>query len=346
MYKIFNFSFLKPSIHDFLKHFNHFYHFKPLLLFSSLCISFSFYNKVCSLLKPSIKKVNPVKSYVDCYKEKLDKLYKDYCCNLVEKSLKENLSFSSYCTIIENTPRGNVIMSYNNDSKCIKYYCDFSITNEILRTVFQKFVLTFKFFPLYYGTFEIIKNDDNDENLDNDDIGYNIDTIERNDTYNNHLKTVDTVSLHVSSNKKETKETKEKESKKDQLLKKHSKVFAKFKNYKDVNKDPDNSSSTNSTTNTMLKNKLKNNEKDKDNVTSFHKHNNSNTLLHNFFNSQNSNNTNNSYQETNNNYLEFCSFKRIGKICDYKLLNRKDKTNKKHSSKNVSFSEFMKLKNT
>lgn len=320
--------FLKPSIHNFLIHFNH---FKPLFLFSSLCISFSLYNKVCSLLKPSVKKVNPVKSYVDCYKVKLDKLYKDYCCNLVEKSLKENLSFSSHCSIIENTPRGNVIMSYNNDSKCIKYYCDFSITNEILRTVFQKFVLTFKFFPLYYGTFEIIKNND-------DDIGYNIDAIERNDTYNNHLETVDTVAVHVSSNKKETKD---KESKKDQLLKKHSNVFAKFKNYKDVNKDPDNSSSTTNT-------KLKNNEKDKekDNVTSFHKHNNSNTLLHNFFNSQNSNNnTDNSYQETNNNYLEFCSFKRIGKICDYKLLNIKDKTNKKHSSKNVSFSEFMKLKN-
>jgi len=191
-----------------------FYKYKPLLYFSSVCISVSLSKYVFKYLKnnntTTTTTVDPNKKYIDRYKEKLDNSYKSYCCNLVNKSLKEETNFSSNSIIFETTPRGNVIMKYNNDTNSIEYFCDFFITNDMLRTVFQKFVLTFKFFPLYYGTFEVIKDSNNDSN--------------KKLTQNNDDK-----SYSSSSSKKKL-------SKMD----KNNPVFAKFKKYKDVNKDKDN----------------------------------------------------------------------------------------------------------
>lgn len=188
-----------------------FYKYKPLLYFSSVCISVSLSKYVFKYFRnnKTITTVDPNKKYIDRYKEKLDNSYKSYCCNIVNKSLKEETNFSSNSIIFETTPRGNVIMKYNNDTNSIEYFCDFFITNDMLRTVFQKFVLTFKYFPLYYGTFEVIKdyNDDSNKKL----------------TQNNDDK-----SYSSSSSKKKL-------SKMD----KNNPVFAKFKKYKDVNKDKD-----------------------------------------------------------------------------------------------------------
>ena len=185
-----------------------FYKYKPLLYFSSVCISVSLSRYIFKYFKKNKTTIiDPNKKYIDCYKEKLDNSYKSYCCNLVNKSLKEETNFSSNSIIFETTPRGNVIMKYNNDTNSIEYFCDFFINNDMLRTVFQKFVLTFKYFPLYYGTFEIIKDSNSDPN--------------KKLTENN---------LDISSSQKKS----------SSKINKNNPVFAKFKSYKDVKKDNNN----------------------------------------------------------------------------------------------------------
>lgn len=58
------------------------------------------------------------------------------------KLLKHNLLF-------ENTPFGNVCMSYDSEGKTFIYYCDKCLPNEVLNTVARKYVCTYKCKPLY-----------------------------------------------------------------------------------------------------------------------------------------------------------------------------------------------------
>jgi len=258
-----------------------FYKYKPLLFFSSVCISVSLSKYVFKYFKNNktiTANVDPNKEYIDRYKEKLDNSYKSYCCNLVNKSLKEETIFSSNSIIFETTPRGNVIMKYNNDTNSIEYFCDFFITNDMLRTVFQKFILTFKYFPLYYGTFEVIKDSNNDSNKKL--------TL----TQNNDDKS-------SSSQKKISK------------INKNNPVFAKFKSYKDVNKD---------------KNKDKNNK-----------------LIKNYTPFKNDNQEKNNTSQNNFNFNY--SIKRIGKISDAKLFIPQNTKNSR--TKKISFAEFKKICN-
>ena len=50
--------------------------------------------------------------------------------------------------VIDNTPSGNVIMTYDKD-KAFKYYCDKTVQRKILLVVCRKFVCTFHCVPLY-----------------------------------------------------------------------------------------------------------------------------------------------------------------------------------------------------
>jgi hypothetical protein len=51
--------------------------------------------------------------------------------------------------IIENTPLGNVILFYNHEKLAFEYYSDLTIPYRYLETVSRKYVLTYKYRPLY-----------------------------------------------------------------------------------------------------------------------------------------------------------------------------------------------------
>ena len=133
------------------------------------------------------KKILSKTEYVDRYKVKVEELYRKYRSSisnqlsnqLIQPELELELEIQLECTdfthlnnayIIEYTPKGNVIMTYNHTDKTIEYFCDNSLSNDIIRTVFQKFTMQFKCFPLYFGYIETkcidnhIKNDKNDKN--------------------------------------------------------------------------------------------------------------------------------------------------------------------------------------
>lgn len=129
------------------------------LQFISVPIFLHLYKKYIShfLCQPDMnnsfknKKSFSKKDYVDCYKNKLDKLYLEYRTNSSNYNDFKHLTNSF---IIEYTPKGNVIMKYDYDNNSIDYFCDCAISNDIIRTVFQKFTIVNHCFPLYFGHIE------------------------------------------------------------------------------------------------------------------------------------------------------------------------------------------------
>jgi len=59
--------------------------------------------------------------------------------------------------IIENTPLGNVILFYNHEKLAFEYYSDLTIPYRYLETVSRKYVLTYKYRPLYIDMEEELK---------------------------------------------------------------------------------------------------------------------------------------------------------------------------------------------
>ncbi len=133
------------------------------LQFISVPFFLQLYKKYISnfLVQPDInnslenKKLFSIKDYVDCYKNKLDKLYLEYRTNYSNDSNDSNdFKHLSNSFIIEYTPKGNVIMKYDYDNNSIDYFCDCAISNDIIRTVFQRFTIINHCFPLYFGHIE------------------------------------------------------------------------------------------------------------------------------------------------------------------------------------------------
>ena len=60
--------------------------------------------------------------------------------------------------IIEKTPLGNVLMFYNQDKLTFDYYSDVTIPYRFLETVARKYVLTYRYRPLYIDMEEELKN--------------------------------------------------------------------------------------------------------------------------------------------------------------------------------------------
>jgi hypothetical protein len=59
--------------------------------------------------------------------------------------------------VMEKTPQGNVIMLYDNDKGCFKYYSDSSTPYRYLETVARKYVKMFRCRPLYIDMEEELK---------------------------------------------------------------------------------------------------------------------------------------------------------------------------------------------
>jgi len=59
--------------------------------------------------------------------------------------------------VLDNTPLGNVIMTYNNKKEVFEYYSDNSIPYRFLETVARKYVITYFCIPLYIDMEEELK---------------------------------------------------------------------------------------------------------------------------------------------------------------------------------------------
>jgi len=91
------------------------------------------------IIKPPIK-------YKDKYFESLNKLQTiDLSVDFLN-NLKNSI-------IIENTPKGNIIMFWNNKRETFTYYSDSTIPYSILEVVARKYVLTYNCKKLYINMF-------------------------------------------------------------------------------------------------------------------------------------------------------------------------------------------------
>ena len=91
------------------------------------------------LVKPPIK-------YKDKYFENLNKLQSIDLSDDFLNNLKNSI-------IIENTPKGNIIMFWNNKRETFTYYSDSTIPYSILEVVARKYVITYNCKKLYINMF-------------------------------------------------------------------------------------------------------------------------------------------------------------------------------------------------
>ena len=146
------------------------------------------------IIKPPIK-------YKDKYFESLNKLQTIDLSDDFLNNLKNSI-------IIENTPKGNIIMFWNNKRETFTYYSDSTIPYSILEVVARKYVLTYNCKKLYINMF------------------IELELAEKNFLELNSLKSKKQVVEPITETNIES----------DKII--PSNVFAKFKNYnKDNNKN-------------------------------------------------------------------------------------------------------------
>ena len=101
--------------------------------------------------KIKIEKKDPYLMYENKYKKKYDKL--------ASKDLDDKfLSSLTNCMIIENTPKGNVLMTYNFKDELFRYYSDTKdIPYHYLETVSRKYVIQFNCKKIYINMKDYMK---------------------------------------------------------------------------------------------------------------------------------------------------------------------------------------------
>ena len=109
--------------------------------------------------------------------------------------------------IIEKTPLGNVLMFYNQDKLTFDYYSDVTIPYRFLETVARKYVLTYRYRPLYIDMEEELKN--YEKKMDQ------IEEMKREELQENIKNSLDDNGIEKENDKKIEKKN----------------VFAKFKTY-------------------------------------------------------------------------------------------------------------------
>jgi hypothetical protein len=90
--------------------------------------------------EPPVKEKKPPVRYEDKYKEQLNKLVK----NNIEKGTENQEPKKEYqgkTMVIESTPLGNVMMTWNKDRESFIYYADSTIPYRFLETVARKYVI-------------------------------------------------------------------------------------------------------------------------------------------------------------------------------------------------------------
>lgn len=93
------------------------------------------------------KYIDVEESVTDTQEEK----YEDKYLNKFEQlSMDKNRVSFQNNYVFEMTPLGNVIMSYDSDDNVFNYYSDRPITNTILETVAQKYVIQYSCKYIYH----------------------------------------------------------------------------------------------------------------------------------------------------------------------------------------------------
>lgn len=137
-------------------------------------------NSPLELLKPLeikyenkyLDKINDMSNeYV--FTEEETKLYNELSCINIENAKKEvinnRLDKLSKNFIIEYTPIGNVIMTYNNKKEVFDYYSDNAIPYKYLETVLRKYLIIYNCRPLYVDMEEELqKYDDKMQQFEKD----------------------------------------------------------------------------------------------------------------------------------------------------------------------------------
>jgi hypothetical protein len=90
--------------------------------------------------------INPQIKYKDKYFESLNKLQSIDLSDDFLNNLKNSI-------VIENTPKGNIIMFWNNKRETFTYYSDSTIPYSILEVVARKYVITYNCKKLYINMF-------------------------------------------------------------------------------------------------------------------------------------------------------------------------------------------------
>jgi hypothetical protein len=120
---------------------------------------------VCYLLKKNnnnnsnkIKKKDPFLLYENKYKQK----YKQLQSIDLNKETLENLKNK---IVIENTPKGNVLIFYNSEEEVFKYYSDSKdIPYHYLETIARKYVIQFNCKKIYVNMIDHMKTSNEIEN--------------------------------------------------------------------------------------------------------------------------------------------------------------------------------------
>ena len=119
--------------------------------------------------------------------------------------IDEQLKKFKICFVIESTPLGSVLMFYNHNKLAFEYYSDLTIPYRFLETVARKYVLTYKYRPLYIDMEEELKE------------------------YERKLKEQEEILNEKEEMRSNDKNESNEEHKDDKSNKKN--VFAKFKSY-------------------------------------------------------------------------------------------------------------------
>ena len=97
--------------------------------------------------------------YEENYVEKYENKYMDKF-DILSDERSDSLFQNNY--ILELTPNGNVIMSYDTENNTFEYYCDRQIPNSFLETVSRKFVIQYTCKYIYHLKSDS-KKDESDE---------------------------------------------------------------------------------------------------------------------------------------------------------------------------------------
>jgi hypothetical protein len=84
----------------------------------------------------------------------IQKMAETYATNFIIDKRLEKLNG---CFVMESTPLGNVLMTYNKDKKAFIYYSDNTIPYRYLEVVGRKFVKVFNFRPIFVDMEEELK---------------------------------------------------------------------------------------------------------------------------------------------------------------------------------------------
>ena len=122
--------------------------------------------KYLSKVRNMINEYNFTQEEIDLESQKFLELMKNENKNIDEEAIKkqarefvidEQLKKFKNCFIIESTPLGSVLMFYNHNKLAFEYYSDLTIPYRFLETVARKYVLTYKYRPLYIDMEEELK---------------------------------------------------------------------------------------------------------------------------------------------------------------------------------------------